>query len=33
MENFDSQKEVENAFYKVQNEKIDACIRHSDMLL
>ena len=33
MEAFDSQLEVENAFYKINNSKIDNCIRHSNELL
>ena len=33
MELFDSRKEAEDAFYKVDNQKIDNCIRHSEKLL
>ena len=33
MEPFDSKKEAEDAFYKIDNFKIDNCIRHSKELL
>jgi hypothetical protein len=33
METFDSKMEAEDAFYKVKNDVINNCIRHSTELL